>query len=652
MSLQNTQKILNELISELQSKAKKDINFNLFYARLGLHFEDIFKKFQRLYGDNKDFHKQLKLLIEALMELYVERPEALKKLDIEREASPDWYMSQELVATMLYVDRYAGNLKGFKDRIDYLKELGVNYVHLMPLLKSPEGENDGGYAVSDYRKVDKRFGSMEDIREIATEFRNNNMLLELDLVLNHTADEHEWAQKALSGDEKYQNYYYMYDDRAIPDKFEETLPEIFPEMAPGNFTYREEINKWVFTVFNKYQWDLNYRNPEVFIEMCKILLNLANQGVDILRLDAVAFLWKRIGTDSQNEVEAHIILQLFKACGRIVAPGAVFKAEAIVQPIEIVKYLGEGEAAGKECEVAYNASFMVFLWDAIATKNTKLMVKGLENMPRLPKGTTWINYIRCHDDIGLGFSDHDACQVGYDPKIHRDFLIKYFTEGFLGSPARGEKFMYNPKTGNARITGSLAALAGLERALEWGSQEEKEKSLKKIKLLHSAIMSFGGIPLIYYGDEIAALNDYSYLEEEDKKGDNRWLNRPVMDWEKAEKRGEKGTVEHAVFNSIKRMIELRKSTPEFYNENDYEMIGVDNMHVFSFLREREENRTLIMMNFSDERQGIDCGILSRTGISGEVYDLYTGDRIGIEDGKINLEPYQFYWIKEVEERAV
>lgn len=646
MALQDAQKLLNELIVELQFKNKRNLNFDLFYARLGLHFEDIFKKFQRIYGDRDDFRKQLRVLIESLMKIYVDRPEVLKKLDLKRETNPEWYMSQEWVGTMLYVDRYAETLKGFKKKIGYLNELGVNYVHLMPLLKSPEGENDGGYAVSDYKSVDRRFGSMKDIRDIAAEFRKNNMLLELDLVLNHTADDHEWAQKALSGNEKYQNYYYMYDDRSIPDKFEETLPEIFPEMAPGNFTYRDEINKWVFTVFNKYQWDLNYKNPEVFIEMCKIMLHLANQGIDILRLDAVAFLWKRIGTDSQNEVEAHIILQLFKACGKIVAPGVVFKAEAIVQPIEIVKYLGEGEAAGKECEIAYNASFMVFLWDAIATKNAKLLVKGLENMPRLPKGTTWINYIRCHDDIGLGFSDHDAFQVGYDSKAHRDFLIKYFTEGHLGSPARGEKFMYNPKTGDARITGSLAALAGLERALEWDSHEEKEKSVKKIKLLHSAIMSFGGIPLIYYGDEIATLNDYSYLEEKDKKGDNRWINRPVMDWKKAEKRKKEGTIENEVFNSIKRMIDLRKSTPEFHNENDYEMIGVENMHVFNFLREREDSKTLVMMNFSDESQHIDCGILSRSGISGEVYDLYTGDRIGIEDGKIILEPYQFYWMKE------
>lgn len=651
MSSQNTQKLLNELILELQSKAKKNLNFNLFYARLGLHFEDIFKKFQRLYGDRVDFQNQLKMLVKALMKLYTDRPEELKKLDVERETNPGWYMSQEWVGTMLYVDRYAKNLKGFKGKIDYLKELGVNYVHLMPLLKSPKGENDGGYAVSDYKSVDRRFGSMKDIRDIASEFRKNNMLLELDLVLNHTADEHEWAEKALSGDEKYQNYYYMYSDRSIPDKFEETLPEIFPEMAPGNFTYREEIGKWIFTVFNRYQWDLNYRNPEVFIEMCKIMLNLANQGVDILRLDAVAFLWKRLGTDSQNEAEAHIILQLFKACGKIVAPGAVFKAEAIVQPIEIVKYLGEGEAAGKECEIAYNASFMVFLWDAIATKNTKLMVKGLENMPRLPKGTTWINYIRCHDDIGLGFSDHDAFQVGYDPRMHREFLIKYFTEGHMGSHANGEKFMYNPKTGDARITGSLAALTGLEKALKWDNHHEKEKSLKKIKLMHSAIMSFGGIPLIYYGDEIATLNDYSYMDEEDKKGDNRWLNRPVMDWEKAEKRNEEGTIEKDVFTSIKRMIDVRKTMPEFHNENDYQMMGVDNMHVFSFLREREENKTLVVMNFSDEKQSIDCGILSRSGVYGELHDAYTGGSVDIEDGRIVLEPYQFYWIKGAEGKS-
>ncbi len=380
----NPKKILNIIIEEIKNN-NREVDLTFFFTRLGENFNDLYKNYIRIYGARDDFENNLKSLIMLLLKMYLERPNYLKNKDIEREGQPGWFLSQKWVSTMLYVDRYADNLQDFKNKIEYIKELGINYIHLMPLLKSPVGENDGGYAVSDYKEVDNKFGTMEDIREITKIFNENDILLELDLVLNHTSNEHEWAKKAVDGQKEYQNYYYMYDNREIPDKFEETLPEIFPDLAPKNFTYNEQIKKWIFTVFNRYQWDLNYTNPKVFREMTEILLYLANQGVDILRLDAVAFLWKRIGTNSQNETEAHYILQMFKSCAKIVAPGVVFKAEAIVQPIEIVKYLGEGDSAGKECEIAYNASLMVFLWDAIATKNSNLLIKGLENMPRIPK---------------------------------------------------------------------------------------------------------------------------------------------------------------------------------------------------------------------------------------------------------------------------
>jgi len=514
----------------------------------------------------------------------------------------------------------------------------------MPLLKMPQEANEGGYAVSDYRTVEKRFGSMADIRKIAKTFRAKNMLLELDLVLNHTSNEHEWAKKALQGEKEYQDMYYMYDDRSMPDAFEQTLPEIFPENAPGNFTYLPTINKWVFTVFNTYQWDLNYTNPKVFIEMIKILLNLANQGVDVLRLDAVAFMWKKLGTQSQNLDEAHILLQLFKACTKIAAPGAIFKAEAIVQPIEIVKYLGGGTV--DECEIAYNASYMVYLWDAMATQNKRILEHGLQNIPRLPKGTTWINYIRCHDDIGLGYADQDILAAGYNPFDHKQFMISYYVGEFAGSPAKGQRFMYNPKTQDARITGATATLLGLEKGLEEDNAELIEQAIRKTLLMHSGIMSFGGIPLIYYGDELACTNDYSFLEDPSKQDDNRWLDRPIIDWKKAAKRNDAGTIEHRVFSVLKHMIALRKSIPEFYNENNYQLVKNENQHVFSFLRERDWHKTLVLMNMSAQQQTLSQAILEQTGFGHYVYDQYQQQDVVLENGVLTLEPFQFLWLKQ------
>ncbi|ACQ92955.1 alpha amylase catalytic region [Tolumonas auensis DSM 9187] len=639
----NKHQLLHDVVSLLSKKyAGKDLSE--FLVRFGAQFGDVFAKFDRLYGYREDFSNRFSELILALAEMHLARDPELRDLDRQREEDKDWIMSPNWVATMLYVDRFSKNLKGFMQKIDYLEELGVNYVHLMPLLKMPQEANDGGYAVSDYRTVEKRFGSMADIRKIAKTFRAKNMLLELDLVLNHTSNEHEWAKKALQGEKEYQDMYYMYDDRSMPDAFEQTLPEIFPENAPGNFTYLPAINKWVFTVFNTYQWDLNYTNPKVFIEMIKILLNLANQGVDVLRLDAVAFMWKKLGTQSQNLEEAHILLQLFKACTKIAAPGAIFKAEAIVQPVEIVKYLGGGTV--DECEIAYNASYMVYLWDAMATQNKRILEHGLQNIPRLPKGTTWINYIRCHDDIGLGYADQDILAAGYNPFDHKQFMISYYVGEFEGSPAKGQRFMYNPKTKDARITGATATLLGLEKGLEESNAELTELAVRKILLMHSGIMSFGGIPLVYYGDELACTNDYSFLEDPSKQDDNRWLNRPIIDWKKAAKRNQPGTIEHRVFSALKQMIALRKSIPEFYNENDYQLVKNDNPHVFSFLRTRDWHKTLVLMNVSSQPQTVYQTVLEQTGFGHYVYDQYQQQDVALENGALTLEPFQFLWLKQ------
>lgn len=639
----NSKKLLYQVVEKLSDQyAKGDLD--VFLVRLGANFKTLVGLYDRFYGEREDVEQQLFDLVFGLAEMYMARSGELRELDQQREQQGNWHMSPNWVATMLYVDRFNGDLKGFREKIDYLEEIGINYVHLMPLLKMPPKNNDGGYAVADYRTVEPRFGSMEDIRDIASTFRKKGMLLELDLVLNHTSDQHEWAQRALEGEKEFQDMYYMYDDRRIPDVFEQTLLEIFPANAPGNFTYIETLNKWVFTTFYSYQWDLNYTNPRVFTEMIKILLNLGNQGVDIMRLDAVAFMWKRLGTQSQNLEEAHLLLQMFKACTKITAPGVIFKAEAIVQPKDIVKYLGGGVA--DECEIAYNASFMVYLWDAMATQNKLIMENGLKNIPRLPSGTTWINYIRCHDDIGLGYADQDIYNVGFNPFDHRQFIISYYVGEFDGSPAKGERFMYNPKTKDARITGSSAALLGIDKGRDENDQALIDAGINKLLLMHGLIISFGGIPLIYYGDEIASANDYSYLEDDSTSNDSRWLNRPVIDWDKVSRRKEKGTIEQRVFSATRRMIEIRKSLPEFYNENDYQLVENGNPHLFTYVRQYGWHRTLVAANLSGSPQDLPQYILDHAGFGHFVYDAYQDQPLETAGGKIAMAPHQLLWIKQ------
>jgi len=639
-------RILDELKPEIRRKRLRH-----FYTRLGANFYAIHSLFHRLYGHRDDFEAHMVRLVEVLAAGYIDRDDALKARDIERQENHDWFLSQELVGMALYSDGFAGDLAGLRERLAYLQELGVNLVHVMPILECPKGASDGGYAVSDFRNVDQRVGTLDDLRELAGEMRRRDMLLTLDVVLNHTSDEHQWAQRARAGEATCQDYYYLFDDREVPDLFEETMPEIFPETAPGNFTWDEDMGKWVMTVFNDYQWDLNYSNPAVFIEMLDIILFWANQGADIVRLDAVAFLWKKAGTSCQNEREAHLILQLLKDCCQVTAPGVAFIAEAIVAAVEVTKYFGEDAVIAKECEIAYNATFMALLWDAVATHNARLLNHGIRSLPDKLDRATWLNYVRCHDDIGLGFDDEDIRRAGYDPAAHRRFLLDYFTGEYNDSPARGMPFGRNEKTGDARISGALASLAGLEAAIEGGDEARIDAAIDLILLLHGMILSFGGIPLLYYGDEIGTVNDTAYLEDETKAGDTRWIHRPRLDWDRAARRRERGTIEGRIFDGLKRMIAVRKTTPAFADFNNRVLLDTPNEHLFVFLRSNPQlahDRVLVVANFDDAPQSVelgDLGIRARFD-AGRLVDLVSGDAPSLFKEQLVVPARRFYWLGE------
>ncbi|SDP51435.1 amylosucrase [Desulforhopalus singaporensis] len=640
--------LLNKILTDLKPEIHEE-DLRHFYTRLGANFYSIHSLFTTLYGDREDFQQQMQKLVETMAEKYIHRPDYLRQVDIDRENDHTWFLSQKWVGMGQYPDGYAENLAQLQQRVHYFLELGINMVHLMPMLVCPEGESDGGYAVSDFRQINRRFGTLDDLKALAAEFRRHEILLTLDVVVNHTSNEHEWAQKARSGEKDYQEYYYVFDDREVPDMFEMTMPEIFPETSSGNFTWDQDMEKWVMTVFNDYQWDLNYSNPSVFIEMVDILLYWANLGADILRLDAVAFLWKKIGSICQNEREAHLLLQLMKDCCQVTAPGVLFIAEAIVAPVEIIKYFGEDAINAKECEIAYNASFMALLWDAVATKNAKLLNQGIKSLPDKLERATWLNYVRCHDDIGLGYDDSDIRAVGYDPYAHRQFLVDYYTGKYGDSNSRGLPFGHNSKTGDTRISGSLASLVGLEAALEAGDPVAIDETIQIILLLHGMICSFGGVPLFYYGDEIGTLNDCSYLDDPAKANDTRWAHRPRIDWAKAERRNRPGTVEHKLFFALKKMIAIRKEIQAFADFNNRELLDVGNPHLFVFARfehTQPVSRVIVAGNFDTEPQHFN---LAETGLkaylpNGTIRDLYSGEKPAMFKDDLVVPPYRFYWL--------
>lgn len=623
--------------------ALEPLERDIFRTRVELYWLDVLRPLRHLYGGRSDFERLTGRLLEIVARGYVARSPALRLLDLRRQGEPDWFQKPEMLGYVAYADRFAGNLSGIVEHIPYLNELGVTYLHLMPLLKPRPGPNDGGYAVADYRAVNPTLGTMAELAELAAELRANDISLCIDLVCNHTAKEHHWARKAIAGDPVYQDYYLMFPDRAIPDEFEKTLPEVFPDFKPGNFTYYEDMDRWVWTTFNEYQWDLNYANPAVLGEMLEIILYLANQGVEILRLDAVAFMWKRMGTDSQNQPEAHDILQVFRALSRIAAPGLLLKAEAIVSPTRLIHYLGRGEATNKECELAYHNVYMVLLWSSLAERRVTLMTRALQNMPPIPTRAAWVTYVRCHDDIGWAITDEDAAEVGLSGAGHRAFLSEFYSGMFTGTFARGATFQFNPRTGDRRISGSCASLAGLERALEAEAPHLADLAIRRILLLYNLIFAFGGIPLIYMGDELGLLNDSSYLSQPDLAGDNRWIHRPLMNWMHAAERTDWWSVPGRIFHGLTDILAVRRRTAAFHAQTGAFPVWTHNEAVFGLLRDSPRGRVLVLANFSERPQTVPGYRLHEMYFGGRLVDRLTGRKIESAPGVV-LEGYEVLWL--------
>lgn len=599
-----------------------------FSARLEQHFPRLFELLMRLYGQQYDFFYHLENLLLELAQSWIERRSDLKELDQQREHHPGWFQSNRMVGGVCYVDLFAGNLQGIRERIPYFKELGLTYLHLMPLFKAPEGENDGGYAVSSYREVNPALGSMSQLAELAAELRREGISLVVDLVFNHTSDEHAWALKAQAGDLDYQEFYYIYPDRQIPDAYEKNLREIFPDEHPGAFTYRPEIGKWVWTTFHSYQWDLNYANPAVFNRMALEMLFLANIGVEVIRLDAVAFIWKKLGTGCENLPEAHWLIQAFNAVARIAAPTLIFKSEAIVHPDDVVRYI-----SSEECQISYNPLLMALLWNSLATRDVGMLSQALRERFKLPSGCAWVNYVRCHDDIGWTFSDEDVARLGVNGYDHRRFLNNFYIGRFAGSFARGLPFQENPKTGDARISGTCASLAGLEKAVREETEVEIELAVRRILLIHGLILTIGGIPLIYLGDEVGTLNDYGYRSDPDKAGDSRWVHRPFADPQRYAARQEAGSIEERIFGGLQRLIRLRQKHAVF-GEGEMEAIQTGHSQVLGFARTLGSQRVLVFANFSEQEQILPANLLRLYGLSYHFTDLLADRSLPLQDLKL------------------
>ncbi|SHF44070.1 amylosucrase [Loktanella atrilutea] len=613
----------------------------LFALRWDRGRRDLTGPIRRLYGDTIDAEVFLDRLKALLQTRWQDRPADLRLLDLKRDLDPDWFLSEKMVAYVFYIDRFAGRMTDLPARIPYLQDFGVTYAHMMPCLKPRPGANDGGYAVMDYREIDPKLGTMADFQQAMLKFRAAGISPVIDMVLNHTAKEHDWAQRARAGDPVYQAFYRMFDDDTLPRQYEETLVEIFPAQAPGNFTFYPDMGKWVWTTFNEYQWDLNWENPEVFLAVLDTILFLANQGVEVFRLDAVAFMWKRMGTGCQNLPEVHDLLQLLTQSIRISAPAVICKAEAIVGPSDLVPYLGTGTHAGKVSQLAYHNNLMVQFWSSLASGDTRLMTHVLKtHFPESFRRASFAPYIRCHDDIGWAITPEDTAHIpNMEARAHRAYLSDFYNGSFPGSWARGADFQVNEETGDRRTNGSFASLAGLEQAMEAQDTALITAAVARIRLGHALIASYGGIPLIYMGDEIGMTNDHSYLIDPALADDGRWMQRPVMDWKAAEA----GTGPAARIRAdLKHIMATRKATPQLAGDVPTRVVETGNRALFVWQRLGDDRTVTCVANFTAYPQSLSA---ADTGLDGGGIDLLTGEVPQIGDAQITVPPYGCLWLR-------
>ena len=603
----------------------------VFAERLSRHHDELRWLYMELYGNSDMFAE----LCDQMKRYYDSRKESLKALDLKREKEGKWYRSRDMVGMMMYIDNFAGNLKGVQEKLPYLEKCNVNYIHLMPFLDSPKGRSDGGYAVADFRKVKPELGTMDDLAELAEKCHEKGISLCMDFVMNHTSEDHEWAVKARQGDGEYMSRYFFYADPSIPAEYEKTVPQVFPTTAPGNFTWLPEIGHYVMTTFYPYQWDLNYRNPRVFNEMMYNFLYLANQGMDIIRIDAVPYIWKELGTDCRNLQQVHTIVRMMRMIGEIVCPGIVLLGEVVMEPEKVAPYFGTVEKP--ECHMLYNVTTMATTWNTVATRDVRLLRKQMDIVCSLPKEYTFLNYLRCHDDIGWGLDYATLSEWGMKEVPHKKYLNDYFQGRTEGSVSRGELYNEDPVTGDARFCATTASMCGIESAGFEQDGEKMERAVGKDIMLHAYMFTQSGIPMLYSGDEVGQVNDYTYKDDPDKAPDSRYIHRGKFCWDLAENIEKEGSVQEKIFHALTRLEEIRRNHAVFSADAEVYTKDYSDTSILWIVRKAEGRELHAVFNFSDEEKEIWMPEVT------DYTDLLTGKREVIE--KTRVQSWGFLWLE-------
>jgi len=624
-------KSTDEKIKKARKTAKEAAD-EIFYRRMQKNQDELRWLYMELYNNDSMYAE----LCETIHGFYEERNRTLRSMDRKREADPEWYKKNDLLGMMLYIENFGGTIKGVEERLDYIEECNVNYIHLMPFLDTVPGRSDGGYAVKDFRKVREDLGTMKDLDHLTAACHKKGINVCMDFVMNHTSEDHEWAKRARKGEGEYMSRYFFFDTWSIPEQFERTVPQVFPTSAPGNFTWLPDCSHYVMTTFYPYQWDLNYGNPRVFNEMIYNFLYLANQGIDIIRLDAVPYIWKELGTSCRNLRRVHTLVRMMRIIGEIVCPSVLLLGEVVMEPVKVAPYFGTVDKP--ECHMLYNVTTMATTWHTVATRDVSLLKKQLDIVAGLPKNDVFLNYLRCHDDIGWGLDYQTLRETGQEEVPHKKYLNDFFRGLTGGSRSRGELYNDDPVTMDARFCGTTASMCGIEKAGFEQNAADMDLSIRQDLMLHACMFMQSGIPVIYSGDEVGQVNDYSYKDDPEKAADSRYLHRGRMKWDLAENRKDPESVEGRIFDGLSRLETIRREEKAFMTSADMWTIETYNRSVLCIGRYYEGEKIIGVFNFSENDQ---MAWISET--DGVYHDLLTGN--AMKAAELPLEPYGFYWLK-------
>jgi amylosucrase len=589
------------------------------------------------------------------------RPARLRRRDLDRLVRPDWFAAPDQLGYAAYADRFAGDLVAIRKTLPYLSELGVTVLHLLPLQTPRPEPHDGGHAVADHRSVRPDLGTVDELSALSADLHGQGMSLGLDLVLTHVAREHEWARRARIGRRRYRGAFHVLADGARVDRLARTVPPAWPGAAPP-FTWDDELGASVWTTFHPWQWDLDWSNSDVFCASLDIMCSLANLGVDVLRLVGLPFAWKRDGTGCRDLPEVGALLQALRAALRIAAPSLAVAAPSAASGDDPGVYAGRGRRSGRGADLAARDDLAAHVWAMLATGRTELAARALSRVPPHPPGAAWTVTVRDHDEIAWRVSDADAAAVGLHGPDHRAFLTGFYTGQHPGSFARGARFRVDVpagptgphgRYGEERVVGSTARLAGLDAALELPPGPRREAALDdavaRVLLAHAVVLGWGGLPMLWSGDELGLRGDPAWCADPARAGDTRWLHRPVLPWgvsplgERADDRHDASTVAGQLFSGMRHLARVRAGLPQLHASAEAEIVDTGTPAVLAVLRRHPVGPMLGLYNVAGRLLRLDGGLLAL--VPGRPWDALTGAPVAADaSGGWWLPPYAARWL--------